>query len=493
MPGLSPRSRPGRFVTGTYSPRLGQLLAEAIGATRWIADATTLDMHFVERGIERLTGWDAQAWRTPGFLTDHLARGAQRDVEGLRAALTDGAAFDVTLRIERPRGGVVALRAIGHAVPSRAKPATLVGSFLPASRETADAPLAAAALAAYPGALALLDAAGVIIAANGTWEAIVAAEGAPLGQQTDLLSACRHAADRGDAAARETLDGLATLLAGRRPSIRIEDPWPTRGGVRHFVLLGERLASADGGAAIAYLDVSAQRHAELALHEAREELVDAARFVAAGELVGSLTHELRQPLTALTLNLESVSHVLATDPPRVRDAIGAVDAAVEEQRRLRHTLQVAHDVIARHTPRRQPVDFARLRAELLALVEGEALARRCALEFAVADGLPPVHADGTQLRLAILSLLLHRLARLPSARDLGAPAPSLAVSVAAAGGDAVDISVAERGAGTASLGGGVALARTVAELHSGWLATDAREDGSVVSIRLPLGTPLHGG
>jgi len=497
MPGLPSHSRVSRHVSGASAPRLLRLLADAVGAVRWLADVPALTMRYIDARIERLTAFSAADWRAPGFLSAHVHPDDRDRLAILREASTSTGAFDIRLRLRGPHREEFVLRAVGRAVHGGHAPSPITGYFLLAPSVTSTAPVAEAALLAYPGALAVVHAGGDILATNASWRELAArarTRGATLDLGENYLSALRVAGDAGDAAATSTLASVLAVLQGEQEQVQLEDPWPLLRDDRSYALRAVHMREPKG-AAIAYLDVSAQRRAELALLEARQELVHAANYIAAGELVGSLFHELRQPLTSLTMNLELIERAITQSPPhslpQLPEALAAVGAALADQQRLRRTLQVSHDLVARHAPRHAPVDVGSLAKDLVALIGSEAMARHLTLEVEAAADLPLVEADVTQLRLAMLSLLMHRVESVPR----GDPARrSMRVSLAPADDDMLDLSIAGPlgmpADEHATYSGGLALARAVAESHRGTLSTAQHpSQGLMVSMRIPIGHP----
>src|SRR5262245_60831224 len=90
---------------------------------------------------------------------------------------------------------------------------------------------------------------------------------------------------------------------------------------------------------------------ELALRHARSELRRAAQFAVAGELVASITHDLRQPLTAVEMNISAAIHFLRRRAPAIEDAVEALDDALRQQHRMRDALQVLQDLAVRREPK----------------------------------------------------------------------------------------------------------------------------------------------
>jgi signal transduction histidine kinase len=143
-----------------------------------------------------------------------------------------------------------------------------------------------------------------------------------------------------------------------------------------------------------------------ALAQARRDLVRAAQLAVAGELVGAITHDLRQPLTALQVNVEVATQALREAPPQIDVALAALGDAVDDSRKLRDSVQVLHSLAARREPTRTTVMLDAVVTEVARLVQSEADARRVQLTILLARGLPPLSADATMLREAVLSIVL---------------------------------------------------------------------------------------
>ena len=142
------------------------------------------------------------------------------------------------------------------------------------------------------------------------------------------------------------------------------------------------------------------------LEQSRRDLIRTSQLAVAGELVGAITHDLRQPLTALHVNLEVATQSLRQTPPQVALAIAALDDAVDDSRKLRDSVQVLQSLVSRREPIRTAVALDAIVMEVARLVQSEADARRVQLTVALARQLPPLSADASMLREAILSIVL---------------------------------------------------------------------------------------
>src|SRR5262249_37669530 len=121
-----------------------------------------------------------------------------------------------------------------------------------------------------------------------------------------------------------------------------------------------------------------------ALHQARQELMRAAQLAVAGELVGAITHDLRQPLTALQMDVGVAIHLLRQKAPAVPDALNALEDVLADELRVQESLQVLQDLVARREPRREQIALGAIAAEVARLVGTEASARHVTLDLQLA-------------------------------------------------------------------------------------------------------------
>src|SRR4051794_23809313 len=145
---------------------------------------------------------------------------------------------------------------------------------------------------------------------------------------------------------------------------------------------------------------------EVALRHARTELERAARLALAGELVAAITHDLRQPLTAVAMNISAALHLLRRPVPRTDEAIAALVDAHEQQRRMRDALQVLQDLSIRRDAFVEMLDPVAIVRDVVRLVGADALARNVPIELDVAAPVPAVAGDSLLMRHALLNVVL---------------------------------------------------------------------------------------
>jgi signal transduction histidine kinase len=231
---------------------------------------------------------------------------------------------------------------------------------------------------------------------------------------------------------------------------------------------------------------------------ARADAARAARLVVAGELVAAITHDLRQPLTAIEMNVAAALRRLDDTPSdespaqalERRHAIAdALRDTLAEQRRMREALQVLQDLAARREPLFAAVDLSESVREVVRLVASDASSRHVNVDVVAPGDLPRVSADAALVRQALLNIVLDAL---EATSDSGHPEAPVVVTTSASEADAVDVVVThygERADSTAGLG--LALARSVTDAHAGSLRVSGDpERGVTVTTRWPVRSSL---
>jgi C4-dicarboxylate-specific signal transduction histidine kinase len=81
------------------------------------------------------------------------------------------------------------------------------------------------------------------------------------------------------------------------------------------------------------MDVTERRHAEEALKNAQAELARVTRLTTMGELVASISHEIKQPLAAIVTNAEAGLRWLNRDTPDLDETRRTVGAIIKDGKR----------------------------------------------------------------------------------------------------------------------------------------------------------------
>jgi signal transduction histidine kinase len=231
-----------------------------------------------------------------------------------------------------------------------------------------------------------------------------------------------------------------------------------------------------------------------AIQRARGELVQAERLATIGKMAAHVTHEIRNPLSAIGLNVELLEEEVAQTG--AKESMALVQAIKSEVDRLSRIAEQYLSVARRPRPRLEPERVDDLVRELCAFVRPELDRASVDLRVETDPDLPEVELDEAQLRQALLNLIRN-------AREAMAKGGELVVSVVRGEDGAVEIRVDDTGAGVpeelrASIfdpffttkqrgtGLGLAVTREIVEAHHGTIHCEPRDPcGTRFRIVLP--------
>jgi signal transduction histidine kinase len=236
-----------------------------------------------------------------------------------------------------------------------------------------------------------------------------------------------------------------------------------------------------------------------AIQRARSELVQAERLATIGKMAAHITHEIRNPLSSIGLNIELLEEEVAARGGD-RESAQLLSAIKAEVERLSRIAEQYLSVARRPRPRLERERVDDLVRELSAFVRPELERAQVTSRLEIDESLPDVLADESQLRQALLNLIRNAREAMPEGGEL-------AVSVRQAVGGGVDIAIDDTGTGIpedvrASVfdpffttkqrgtGLGLAVTREIVEAHQGVIACEAREGGGTrFRIHLPEAAP----
>ena len=307
-------------------------------------------------------------------------------------------------------------------------------------------------------------------------------------------------------------------LAGHQapPREGYESVFMRKDGSRFPVLIIEApLINAQGvqtGWMSAFLDISEQRRIEELSRASQERLQATARLATVGEMASLLSHELNQPLAAISsyatgsMNLLKAHAASAAGSPAIADIEVAMRRIAEQAERAGKVIKSVHDFVRRSDKDREPVAPQHLLEAIMPLVSLQARELGVRVQVRARAGLPPVLCDRTMVEQVLLNLARNAMQAMGEA---GVAAPALVFDVRPAPGgdpapgDRLEFSVSDVGPGipddvkarlftpffttkAEGMGLGLSLCRTVVEQHGGSLAFEPnRPRGTIFRFTLP--------
>ena len=248
-------------------------------------------------------------------------------------------------------------------------------------------------------------------------------------------------------------------------------------------------------------DITDRRQAEQALGDAHEEINRVSRLTALGEFAAALSHELRQPLTAIIMNARSSLQQLEKIPPDHEAVKEALDDLVNAAHRAEAVIQRNRELFRHHRVQTSALDINAVVREVLILSATRLQEHHVTVATELAADLPAVRGDRIELLQVLLNLLGNaidameqverserRITITTSRLDQGAVV--VAVKDCGVGLDAVDmermftLSYTTKATGT---GVGLSISRSIIQAHGGRIQASQNADrGATFSFTLPV-------
>lgn len=204
-----------------------------------------------------------------------------------------------------------------------------------------------------------------------------------------------------------------------------------------------------------------------------------------GELVTAITHDLRQPLTAVEMNVAAAIVFLQRSTPHVIEAIDALNDALDQQRRVRDALQVLQHLAVQPELANQTIDLADVAREVVGIVKRDAVGRGVTVELHLEGPPAAIAGDVVLVRQALVNIVRDAidataLLTQPTERD------PVRIIVRPAAADSTTAEVHVMHAGEHRVSGltswSLALARSVVAVHGATIAFEGEppNDANVV-------------
>lgn len=238
------------------------------------------------------------------------------------------------------------------------------------------------------------------------------------------------------------------------------------------------------------------------LQSARHEVRRSERLAAVGQLAAGVAHELRNPLTAVKLLVQTVARDHHDDATTAKQ-LGVVQ---DEVIRMERTIQSLLDFARPPAQNRLRHDLRETIGRALNLMEGHATRDHVRIELVLPEEPMEVDGDPEQLHQVFVNLLLNGIDAMPDGGEITvtlqrdesrlthdrSARPACVVTVTDGGAGIPDsvierlfepfVTSKERGTGL-----GLAVSRRIIEEHDGTLtAANGPHGGAIFSVTLPL-------
>jgi len=230
------------------------------------------------------------------------------------------------------------------------------------------------------------------------------------------------------------------------------------------------------------------------LEETSKKLLEAEKLATIGRLATALAHEIRNPLTAVKLNIQKIGQHPALNDLE-REQVGIAETGIQ------HVEKLVKDILSyARAPQllKGAFELDELLEDAIRFVEGQIEEKRIELRTDYEE-LPPIEVDEDQIRSALLNILLNATEAVSTDGNIHI---TTRTDTSASGPVAV-VTIADDGAGiesaafqnifdpfftTKSLGTGLGLtnARKVVELHGGKIVVESEPgEGTTITVQLP--------
>ncbi len=248
-------------------------------------------------------------------------------------------------------------------------------------------------------------------------------------------------------------------------------------------------------------DITEQKNIEEELLQRRAELAHANRLSTIGEMASCLAHELNQPLTGISILAGGCLRSVESTRTVSQNLIDALEEIITQTAQAGKVINSIKHFIRKDDPQRRELDINAVIQDAVQLITPECLTQKVTLRVCLAEALPPVWADPTQIEQVIVNLVHNGIEAMEHT-----PPPRKTIQIESHLRDSgfVEIRISDRGCGipaeleskifesfyttkSKGVGLGLPLCRSIVEAHGGKIGMTPNPDpGVTFHFTLPL-------
>jgi signal transduction histidine kinase len=225
------------------------------------------------------------------------------------------------------------------------------------------------------------------------------------------------------------------------------------------------------------------------------------KFMNIDAITGSIAHEIKQPLTAISANAKAIEAFLSSERPNLGEVQATAIDIVDDSRRISEVLNGIRGLFGKVDQQLQYVDVNRIVVEALESLRPEMMDRGVLARADLTTNLPLVSCNRSQLREVVLNLVHNAVEAMD---NVATQSRMLEVTTRRHDADAILVAVKDTGPGidpnkitdifdaffttkATGMGLGLALCRAIIERHGGQLsAYSDGKNGALFQVVLPL-------